>query len=379
MAAPSGPAIEFFAQRLGLYEPEDFVFGVMVERLAHEHSGRVHFAEHDLSRDDGSAKGRRGDDGLVGTSELLGDGVFESVSYEKGHPSSITWVAPDGVAQASLSVFGETERLARASVKVFWPDGSDFPDRLSLAMKKRGFVPAHNGRDSDEVDVVFARPDIGTGIKVEHYAFPPEPLASVAGNYRPDVVTRAWDLIDRLKSQSHGLVIVNGPPGTGKTHLIRALMAELKDERQAVVCTPALDFVREAPLLMDVTTSFERSLVVFEDVGGVLATQAPSQHVESNAALLNFSDGLLSILSDSILLLSFNTDIGNVNPALLRPGRCLAHIEVPPLPFEQAQGLVPFPLITQREYVLADLYEARRRGVPPDGTPHRIGFASTQR
>ena len=70
-------------------------------------------------------------------------------------------------------------------------------------------------------------------------------------------------------------------------------MTELSDVRRAVVCVPLLEFLSNANPLLGATSSFDRALLVFEDFGDVLSPQAHMEHVDTNAVLLNLSDGLL--------------------------------------------------------------------------------------
>ena len=100
------------------------------------------------------------------------------------------------------------------------------------------------------------------------------------------------------------------------------------------------------------------------------------EHVDTNAVLLNLSDGLLSLLVDVVVILSFNTKMEQLNPALLRPGRCLARLEAHPLAFHQAQGLLPFPLKAGREYSPAKVYEMLRTGAEAAVTRREMGFAA---
>ena len=84
---------------------------------------------------------------------------------------------------------------------------------------------------------------------------------------------------------------------------------------------PYVEPARTVTSLLEATSSsFDRALLVFEDLGDVLSPQAPMEHVDTNAVLLNLSDGLLSLLVDVVVIPSFNTQMEQLNPALLRPG-----------------------------------------------------------
>ena len=69
------------------------------------------------------------------------------------------------------------------------------------------------------------------------------------------------------------------------------------------------------------------------------------------------SGGLLPLPVHVDVILWLNLDMDGVKPALVRLGRCLSRLQVRPLPFHQAQDLVPFRLEGHREYSLAEVNE----------------------
>ena len=79
---------------------------------------------------------------------------------------------------------------------------------------------------------------------------------------------------------------------------------------------------------------------------------------------------------DVVVILSFNTGMEQLNPALQHPGRCLTQLEVRPLPLDQAQELVPFRLNGHPEYSLVEVYEMRRTGTEAAVTRREIGFTT---
>ena len=231
----------------------------------------------------------------------------------------------------------------------------------------------------EKVTVRYAFPT-AQGLDIRHREFREEPFDLIRNNYTPDVQDEFANLLVRMNDSRSGLIVLNGPPGTGKTHLIRALLTELKGKRGGLVCVPPITFLTDISKLLDAVSAKTSSLVVFEDLGDVLTSAASSEHVEVFSNLVNVTDGLLSLLNDSLLLLSFNTDIGKINPAILRPGRCIGQIEIGELPVAQARDILLDDNLelnlSKQSYTLADIYEMKRvrHTLDANKSQNHVGF-----
>jgi len=245
-----------------------------------------------------------------------------------------------------------------------------FFDQIEQWGKQAGFKIVYGFEVTDGVPVVFAWPT-NNGIDYRQQSFDKISLKDVKGNYSENVVESVERLLQYGKQVTHGLVVLSGPVGTGKSYLIRSILSEFT-QRRAVICTPATRFLEEAGLLTQVVANFQKSVVVLEDVGEIIAIEAASRYIDARSNLLNFAEGFLSLLTDAIIIISFNYDVAKIDPAVLRPGRCLARIEVKELPYLHAQKLVDFE-IPSRPYSLAEIYEMRRLGEPLPVT-NTLGF-----
>lgn len=161
-------------------------------------------------------------------------------------------------------------------------------------------------------------------------------------NYSPEVLT-AFDRIaeELLAVQPRGrLTIMSGPPGTGKTYLIRGLLEQVRDALFVVVQQGSLYALLEPSGLAALTQLRSRHqdrpvVLVLEDADDALA---PRQEGDTNimSALLNIGDGITGSVLDIRILATTNRKQQEFDPAILRPGRLSTATEVGTLSVEQS-------------------------------------------
>jgi ATPase family associated with various cellular activities (AAA) len=97
-----------------------------------------------------------------------------------------------------------------------------------------------------------------------------------------------------------------------------------------------------------------------EDCDELIRGEAKQHSGQALSRLLNLTDGLLGQGRKVIVAITTNEDLARLHPAVVRPGRCLARIEVPALPLGQAQTWLGTSLgIPADGATLAELYALR--------------------
>lgn len=206
----------------------------------------------------------------------------------------------------------------------------------------------------------------------------------VRENYTTPVL-QAFDAVveDLQTSTPRGrLVVLDGPPGTGKSHWVRGLIRAVPT-RFWVLLDPSAVASLTAPALLTeladhhVHGGLDLGLVV-EDADAVLPPRGVD-NLPAISALLNLCDGLLGEALDLRVVATTNAPKIQLDAALLRPGRLSAHVQVPLLTRAHAlarcetlagsMGSTPESLrwpAREGGVSLAEVYaEARRRGWKP--------------
>jgi hypothetical protein len=184
-------------------------------------------------------------------------------------------------------------------------------------------------------------------------------------NYTTKVFAEYKHVVSDINSKdpSGRVIILDGPPGSGKTYMVRHLIDSCKNA-VFVLIPPAMLPELTGPSLVSVLIQYrspERPIVlVLEDADNCLAKRA-SDNMSTISTLLNLSDGILGNLLDIRILATTNAKIEEIDPAIMRPGRLSQRIEIDALPYDQAQkvysrengkGVLPL----RETYTLAEVY-----------------------
>lgn len=178
-------------------------------------------------------------------------------------------------------------------------------------------------------------------------------------NYGKEFLPIYEKIFKSLKDLKSGLVLFHGPPGTGKTNLIRYIIKQLNNVKQIIYLPSFLMNDLANPEFIGFLRNQKDSILILEDAEEVLAQREEGFNNQAVSNILNLTGGLLNDSMRIQIIATFNMDKKLIDKALLRPGRLIAEHRLGPLNKEEATILskkLGINKIWEKEATLAEIY-----------------------
>jgi len=156
----------------------------------------------------------------------------------------------------------------------------------------------------------------------------------------PTIAGGVAAFIDRYLAARDTILVLQGPPGTGKTRLVRAILAAMsrrKRDSAKILYTADRRALENDAIFVEFLTGSHDALVV-EDADHLLG--ARSNGNRDLHRFLTVADGVVQALGRKIIFTTNLHNIGDIDDALIRPGRCFAVVRTRGLAREEATRFV---------------------------------------
>ncbi len=189
--------------------------------------------------------------------------------------------------------------------------------------------------------------------------------------------------IARYLAAPEAILVLQGPPGTGKTRLIRAILAAMtrrKGEEARALYTGDKKALESDEIFINFITGWEDAFVI-EDADHLLKPRSDGN--EDLHRFLTIADGVVRSQGRKIIFSTNLPNVGDLDEALIRPGRCFARVFVRELTPAETDALIAYLVAdrasraatvarlmsaSRKSYALADIYSAVK-AITLDGAP----------
>lgn len=212
-----------------------------------------------------------------------------------------------------------------------------------------------------------------TWSKVSRTTVPLEPIKPIYSAY-PWIKIPIEEYTKNYFDNSASILILIGPPGTGKTSFLKQLITASGGDATVTYDTNLLN---EDGIFANFINDDDSNLMIFEDADAYLGSRK-----EGNTMMhrfLNVSDGLVSPMKGKKIVFTTNLpSVADIDPALLRSGRCYEVLHFRSLDTLEANKVAQevygdaAPKLTATRYTLADITNLDR--VEHTQLKRKVGF-----
>lgn len=175
-------------------------------------------------------------------------------------------------------------------------------------------------------------------------------------NYGLSFLKKHEIIIENLKTNKSGIILLHGEPGTGKTTYLKYLTKFL--DKKIIFVPPSIAETLSDPSIIPFLMSYKNSVLIIEDGEKIIGSRNNNKN-SSISNLLNLTDGILGDCLNMQVIVTFNMEKEKIDNALLRKGRLIAEHKFKKLSINDSNKLLKHLGKKQKidkEMSLADIY-----------------------
>lgn len=185
-------------------------------------------------------------------------------------------------------------------------------------------------------------------------------------HYNDDFLAVHAEIENLIKKNQRGLVILNGDPGTGKTSYLKYLASQ-RYERDILLIPNSVARMVGTPSFNSLLKDWPNAILFIEEVEHMYVSNSGRRNVEL-CEFLDLTDGWLGDINNHLIFTTFNTDIKNIDPALIRPGRLKFAYTFKNLTVEKVNAILPD---TNKEMPITDIFNKK---IELENKTKKIGY-----
>lgn len=207
-------------------------------------------------------------------------------------------------------------------------------------------------------------------------------------NYADEVAQAYHDVVESLRDKEPAgrLVLIDGPPGSGKTYFTRSLIGCVPNTMFILVIPSMVAQIggpNMVPLLLDLKRNYDSIVFVLEDADEALAERG-SDNMALVSSMLNMTSGTMGDIFKLRVIATTNKQVEGLEQAMLRTGRLQRRISIGELTPKQAEQVYRrltgnAKAVYDGNPLLCDIYYAAKGAEPRDGSERFVGKADKKR
>ncbi len=167
------------------------------------------------------------------------------------------------------------------------------------------------------------------------------------------------DYYDRYMNSDASILLLLGPPGLGKTAMIRGLLHHAK---QSAILTYHNKLLESDEFFASWFRSKDENIVIMEDSDTMLLPRTDGNSMMNR--FLNLGDGLITVKNKKMIFTTNLPNVSSIDEALLRKGRCHDVVQFSYLNKDQAKLIAEKSglelTLDQDKYSIADIFADSR-------------------